>query len=111
MSLRNINLNSSKNMNTAISENLNKNLTLKNAPSSDYEIKNIIETIPRQDIYGNNIIKGSKRHTISFCDQLKELKKRKRFDEIIDVQSYKKYNVDVSKYLNRCCRCFSCVVF
>lgn len=51
-----------------------------------------ITKIIRVDAKGNSIIKGQKKHTVTFCDLIS----RRNIAEIVQVDSFKQYNVDVS---------------
>ena len=65
----------------------------------------------RKDLFGNIIKKGSKKHKVVFIDY-KGIKKGNLITDI-EVESYKKYNEDVSKRHfneNVNCQC-SCILF
>ena len=53
-----------------------------------------ITKIIRVDARGNNIIKGQKKHVVTFCDLIS----KKNIAEIVPIDSYKQYNVDVSTF-------------
>ena len=82
----------------------------------------------RRDIYGSLIIKGGRKHKVSFIDRspMREIKEEKRQSdvksqevaEVVNVSSYKAYNAkmvynDYSKYPGNettCCCESSCVI-
>jgi hypothetical protein len=57
----------------------------------------------RKDAYGNNIRKGpGKRQKLTFVDQISNT----AFMDIVFVESYKQYNLDISKEKTKCnCNC------
>lgn len=71
------------------------------------------DMIYRRDIYGNSIIKGNKSHKVAFIDMHFNRNIRKKLVNNIDVESYKKYNVDVSKkkYDDSCRNDCKCTIF
>ena len=72
------------------------------------------KVLRRNDAFGNEILKGGKIHKVTFIDTIPNKNKKKKIEpyHFIKVQSYKKYNIDVSKKSNRfnCEEC-KCGVF
>jgi hypothetical protein len=56
----------------------------------------------RKDQMGNTIKHGSKRHKVTFVDQVQ----KKSIAEVFFVESYKKYNSDESSSTSHCCLIF-----
>ena len=85
------------------------NLKFLNSSPKDNEENENENKIIRKDVFGNIIKKGSKKHKVTFID----LKGHKRGNLITDVrvESYKKYNEDISrkKYDEVNCQC-SCMI-
>ena len=61
----------------------------------------------RKDRSGNTIKKGGKLHKITFIDNFKNV----NFYEIVEIDSYKAYNIDISKNLERDDISCSCMIY
>lgn len=86
------------------SQNFKLSMTLKSSsPTEGKVVKQVKDLSVRKDAHGNEITKGKKTHRISFCDTIQAKDKRKNIVNIIDVVSFKKYNVDVSRNSNAIC--------
>ena len=78
-----------------INSNVNNNIKIFGYNQSKKE--NSLTTISktsRYDSKGSPILKGQKKHTVSFCDLLG----KNSFEEVIEVEPFKKFNIDVSTY-------------
>jgi len=74
------------------SNNFDNNINLFSYNKGKKENNLSITKINRLDAKGVSIIKGQKKHSLTFCDLIG----KKSFAEIVDVESYKKYNTDMS---------------
>lgn len=66
------------------------------------------ENVPlRLDFYGNEIKKGKgKKQKISFIDKISNFD----FTEVVEIESFKKFNIDTSKGKVKC-ECSACCIF
>ncbi len=75
-------------------ESINKEL-IRSINNGTKAVPAAVTTATRADVYGNIIKKGSKRHKVTFKDNIGH-KKQNSFVKIVNVESYKSYNTDVS---------------
>jgi hypothetical protein len=109
-----------KNANTLNSDRFfSSNYKLKQITNSNRKKSSVSSTknegtvIERKDAFGNIILKGqNKKHRISFQDEISSKRKNdKKFIDIVDIQSYKKYNSDNSGDIFKKRRSGKCACF
>ena len=87
--------------------NIERKKNRKSIPDQIYLNTNESDPGVRKDIFGNVIKKGpGKRQKISFIDKISNTD----FIDVVYVESYKAYNIDVSNNKTKCA-CGGCNIF
>lgn len=103
---------SKRKFNSSSKRNIINNDNIKNSSSTGVTLKTSICESNRTDAYANLIVKGSKAHKVTFVDTHINRVKKKNLVEEIKVESYKKYNVDVSRKKSGICfKNCKCLIF
>ena len=95
-------------LNKASNKNLINN---KNSSSTPKTAKTSICESNRTDAYGNLIVKGNKAHKVTFIDTHYNRIKKKNLVHEIKVESFKKYNIDISRKKGICFHDCKCCIF